>query len=147
MASASISETINAPVETVFGVITNYESYPEFLSETKDARVIEGSGDTKLVEFEIDLVRKISYRLKMSETPNSKIRWKLDSGSIFKKNSGGWDLVDEGGKTRVKYFVDIEFKFLVPSLITKRLVGANLPSMIKSFKKRAEALNSQGGKS
>ena len=52
-----------------------------------------------------------------------------------------------GVKTRVKYFVDIEFKFLVPSLITKRLVGANLPSMIKSFKKRAEALNSQGGKS
>lgn len=147
MATASISETINAPVETVFGVITDYESYPEFLSETKDARVIEGNGGTKLVEFEIDLVKKISYRLQMSETPNSKVRWKLDSGAIFKKNSGGWDLVNDGDKTRVRYFIDIEFKHLVPSLLTKRLVGANLPSMIKSFKKRAEAFGSKGGKS
>lgn len=146
MASATISEIINAPIEAVFGVITDYESYPEFLSETKDARIIESEGGSKLVEFEIDLIKRITYRLKIDETPTREVRWSLESGDIFKKNSGAWDLETSGENTKVTYFVDVEFKLLVPKMITKKLVGANLPSMIKSFKKRAEALVSKGGR-
>ncbi|HLB58477.1 MAG TPA: SRPBCC family protein [Bdellovibrionota bacterium] len=139
MASASISETINAPLEAVFRVITDYESYPEFLKETKGVTIKSTKGKVKLVEFELDLIKKFHYVLRIEEVPNEKVSWTLESGDLFKKNVGGWDLEDLDGDTQATYHIDLEFKLLVPKIITKTLVGANLPAMMKGFKERAEA--------
>lgn len=144
MATSSITETINAPIETLFKVITGYESYPEFLPETKSAQIVEVDGEDKLVKFEIDVIKRVKYTLRIKEIKNKSMRWDLEEGDLFKKNSGSWELESNGDSTKVSYFVNVEFKLLVPSLITKRLVGANLPVMIKAFKKRAEGLVNKG---
>jgi hypothetical protein len=44
------------------------------------------------------------------------------------------------GKTKVTYNIDVDFGLFVPSLITNKLVGHNLPTMMKRFKDRAESL-------
>ena len=144
MATASISETINAPIDTIFKVITEYESYPEFLPETKSAKIVGDDGNEKLVKFEIDVIKRVKYTLRIKEVHNKSMQWELEEGDLFRKNCGKWKLEGNGDSTKVTYFLEVEFKLLVPSLITKKLVGANIPAMIKSFKNRAEALVSKG---
>ena len=58
----------------------------------------------------------------------------------MKKNSGRWELKSAGpGKTEVRYEVEVEFNFPVPSLILNRVVKGTLPSMVKGFVERAKS--------
>ena len=73
--------------------------------------------------------------------PNKKIEWSFVEGDIFKDNKGSWTFTAEGkDKTKAVYDIEVEFGIFVPGLITKKLIGSNLPSMMKKFKERAESL-------
>lgn len=139
MAKVTESIDIDAAPETCFKVITDYEKYPSFLKETKSVVVRKKTGQTAEVTYSIEVIKKISYTLKMVGKPFSNITWSLLEGDMMKKNSGEWSLKEAGkGKTRASYSVDIEFGIFVPGMISKMLVGSNLPSMLKAFKKRIE---------
>lgn len=139
MAKVSESIDIEASPETCFRVITDYEKYPSFLKETKGVVVRKKSGQTAEVTYSIEVIKKISYTLKMVGKPPTTIAWSLLEGDMMKKNSGEWNLKGSGnGKTRATYTIDVEFGIFVPGMISKMLVGSNLPSMLKSFKKRIE---------
>lgn len=141
MANAERVETFDAPAEKVFKVISDYESYPEFMDGVKSVKIISKSGDTTTVEYNIDIIKKFSYVLELTEKKNEALTWKFVSGDMFKKNIGGWYLKDLGnGKTEVTYKVDVDFKMLVPGMISKTLISSNLPSMMKQVNKRAQKL-------
>ena len=139
MAKVTESIVFDAPPESCYKVITDYEKYPSFLKETKSVIVRKKTGQVAEVTYTIDVIKKITYTLKMAGTPSSGIKWNLVEGDLMKKNSGEWILKGEGGgKTRATYAIDIEFGVFVPGMISKMLIGSNLPSMLKSFKKRIE---------
>lgn len=138
MAKVTESIEIEAPPASCFKVITDYEKYPSFLKETKSVVVRKKTGQTAEVTYTIDVIKKITYTLKMVGSPPSGIKWSLLTGEMMKKNSGEWVLKGEGGRTRATYSIDVEFGVFVPGMISKMLVGSNLPSMLKSFKKRIE---------
>ena len=138
MAKVSESIEIDAAPETCFKVITDYEKYPSFLKETKSVVVRKKTGQTAEVTYTIEVIKRISYTLKMIGKAPSTITWSLLEGEMMKKNSGEWNLKGTNGKTRATYSVDIEFGIFVPGMISKMLVGSNLPTMLKSFKKKIE---------
>lgn len=140
MASASTTEVFDCTAEQLFKVIQDYEKYPEFLNEVSECKVIESSGSKKIVEFKVSLIKKFTYRLKMVETPNTKIEWTLDSGDIFKTSNGSWLLEEQNGKTKAHYAVEATFKVFVPGPVAKALVSVNLPNMMNSYKKRVKEL-------
>jgi len=72
MPGASRSIVIAAPVEDVFAVITDYEKYPEFLSEVKAVRVTDRRGGEALVHYEVQVLKSIRYTLR---TSGSRGRW------------------------------------------------------------------------
>ncbi|MFC2075402.1 type II toxin-antitoxin system RatA family toxin, partial [Bdellovibrionota bacterium] len=82
--------------------------------------------------------KRFRYTLRLKENPPNTISWTFEEGDLFKSNEGGWELETVGDATRVSYHLEIDFKMVVPKMIAKKLAGANLPSMIKSFKERAE---------
>lgn len=131
---------INAPRDKVFDVVSDFESYPEFLTETKDV-TIEKKGKTEVVaSFTLQLITKINYTLKLRLSKPSGISWTLVRGQMMSRNSGSWKLKSlPRGKTEAAYSIDVAFGLLVPKSISNMLVETNLPKMLECFKERAEA--------
>lgn len=139
MASATTTEVFPCTPEQFFAIVSDYEKYPEFLSEVKDCKILETKGPKKLVEFKVSVVKTFTYRLWLSEDPGKKVSWTFDSGDIFKTSDGSWELADLGGKTQAKYAVDATFKLFVPGPVAKALVNVNLPNMMKAYHARIKA--------
>lgn len=136
MATAETTEVFNCTVEEFFHIISDYEKYPEFLSEVKNCRILKDEGEKKLVEYSISLVKSFTYRLWMVEAEPSSVSWSLESGDIFKVSNGSWHLKDQDGKCKATYQVEAKFKGFVPGPIAKGLVNVNLPNMMSAYHKR-----------
>ncbi len=141
MAQATTQEIFNAPIAKVFGVLSDYSNYPQFMSDVKRVSIIESSGSKKLVEFELQIIKTFRYQLWLMETAPTEVAWKFHTGEIFKENSGSWKLTDTGdGKTKADYNISAKFGVFVPGMIEKKMIEVNLPMMMNSFKKRIESV-------
>ncbi len=138
MAAASTTEIFPCTPEQFFAIVSDYEKYPEFLSEVKSCKIIKSEGERKLVEFTVSVIKSFTYRLWMSEVAGKKVSWVLDSGDLFKTSTGSWVLEDMGGKTKALYSVDATFKVFVPGPVAKALVNVNLPNMMKAYQERVK---------
>lgn len=132
---------IKASPKECYEVITDYESYPEFLSDLNEVDVKGRKAQSCEVTYHIKVIKDITYTLKMKGKPHSRVEWTFVKGDFMKDNHGFWELEEiKKGVTRATYNIDIKFPLLVPGTVTKRLIGSNLPSMLNSFKKRIESL-------
>lgn len=139
MPKLSESIEIKATPKQCYEVISDYEKYPEYLSESKNVVINSKNGSSAEVTYTIEVIKKISYTLKMVGTPSKKISWKLIKGDLMKKNEGHWIFEEiKKGVTKAVYTLDIELGLFVPGIITKKLIGSNLPSMLKAQKERIE---------
>lgn len=140
MPGASTSIVMDVPPKVIYEVVSDFESYPEFLPDVKSTSVVK-KGKGVQADFEISVIKTIHYTLEFSLVPNKKVSWTFVKGDLFKDNTGEWTFEEvKKGQTKVTYAVDVDFGLFVPSMITKKLVGSNLPTMMKRFKERAESL-------
>ncbi len=141
MSQASKSIEIKAPVKDCFKVISDYEAYPEFLKETKSVAIGKKSGKSFEVTYELDLIKTISYTLKITEDAPNGLSWTLVRGDMMKSNTGSWELeaIDKN-TTMATYNIDIGLGLLVPGSVAKMLVSNSLPAMLEAFKKRIEGM-------
>ena len=141
MAKAEITEYFECSPEDFFKIVSDYESYPDFLPEVKSAKVLKTEGDKKLVEFSISVIKSFSYRLWMEEKGPHKITWSLESGDMFKVSNGSWSIESENKRTKATYSLEVEFKGFVPGPVAKGLVSLNLPNMMSSYGERVKSLS------
>tara|TARA_B100000959_G_C14491699_1_gene423467 strand:+ start:54 stop:497 length:444 start_codon:yes stop_codon:yes gene_type:complete len=132
---------INTPVKTVYDIVCDYEKYPEFLPEIKRASLLQRQDNVAYVEFELELIMRITYILKITETPCEGIRWELSESRHLKSNVGGWYLSEvDVQKAKANYDISVELKGLVPKSVMQRLTDQTLPLTLQRFKDRAEDL-------
>jgi ribosome-associated toxin RatA of RatAB toxin-antitoxin module len=144
VAGAEHSIEIDVPPDAMYRVITDYERYPEFLPEMETVRVVRRDGETCDVHFTLNLVKRLTYTLRLVGRPGKGLDWSLVEGG-FKANNGGWTLEAlPGGRTRASYRVHVEVGVFVPGAIANRLIGQTLPATLKNFKARAESLARNG---
>lgn len=138
MTAAQKTIEINAGPKDVYKVISDIESYPQFLSDLKNCKMLEKKGDTFRAEFTVSIIKEVSYTLDFVGVPGKSLEWKLVKG-FMKKNNGSWKLEEIAkGKTRATYTVDIEMGLLVPNKVITMLAEKNFPTMLNQFKKRIE---------
>jgi coenzyme Q-binding protein COQ10 len=143
MAQASRSVIVNVPPEKLFDVIVDYEKYPEFLPEVKKVKVNAGQGSIKEVTYTVDIKAKvITYTLRHTAEPPSKLSWTMIKGEMMKGNDGTWALKPgtQPGTTEATYTIDLKLSSLVPGFIEKALAEQSLPGLLANFKGRAEKL-------
>jgi ribosome-associated toxin RatA of RatAB toxin-antitoxin module len=141
MTGVTRSIEIQAPIDTVYGVITDYERYPEFLNHMTAAKVLRRAGGVTTVEFELDLIKVFHYVLNLTDEPPHRLSWTLEEGRWMVRNSGSWELVDLGATgVRATYTIDLDFEIPVPRGIMTRLAGTSLPQSLEAFRRRAEGL-------
>ncbi|NRA67871.1 MAG: SRPBCC family protein [Pseudobacteriovorax sp.] len=141
MAGANREETFNVSAEKFYAALIDYENYPKILPEVDGIRVLEKSESSAKIEYSINLVKKLTYILNMKHSKPTRIEWELDSGSLFKVNSGSWDIsVVDDDHCHVKYNLEIAVKMFAPKAITNKLVAVNLPRMMKTFYEHAKSI-------
>jgi coenzyme Q-binding protein COQ10 len=143
MAKAERTEVFDVPLEKLYQAIIDYSNYPKFVDGVKSVEVQEESKDGATVKFNLNIIKEISYTIKLSHTPNKEVNWSLVSGDIMKANNGRWTLKDLGqARTEVTYSLEVALKGFFPGLgmIEKTLVSTNLPMTMKAFAKRAASL-------
>ncbi|MFN0062635.1 MAG: type II toxin-antitoxin system RatA family toxin [Myxococcaceae bacterium] len=139
MPGATRSIVIAAPLERVFDVITSYERYPEFFPEVKKLTLSGRQGAQVNVHYEVDLMAKVKYTLRMNEERPHRVRWSFVEGQFLKDNKGSWELKDlGGGKTEATYAIEVALGPLVPKAVVNALVDSALPKMLESVKRHAE---------
>jgi coenzyme Q-binding protein COQ10 len=138
MPRAEQQVVIDAPVEKVFGIITDYERYPEFLPDMKEVIVLDRNDGVARVRFELELIMRVSYTLRLVESPPLGLSWTLDEAKMMVENVGGWTLAREGERTRATYALEVKLRGLIPKSVSTRLLGTTLPQTLDRFKARAE---------
>ncbi|MCB9545063.1 MAG: SRPBCC family protein [Myxococcales bacterium] len=145
MAEATHSVVIEAPPEAVYGLVTDFESYPSFVPNQVGARIVSAEGEHAWqVEFELSVAKKLRYTLDLKGDPGRSVRWTLVAGDMMEQNVGGWTLEAlPGGKTRATYAIDVKLRGFVPRSISRALIERTLPANLDAFKREAE--RRQGG--
>src|ERR1041385_2420300 len=80
----------------LFRAITDFSSYPEFVSEVVSATLEPGGTEKKFdVTFELEIVKRFQYTLEFEVIRGKgreEVRWKLKKSNFFKNNDGRWVL-------------------------------------------------------
>jgi ribosome-associated toxin RatA of RatAB toxin-antitoxin module len=141
MPKVSRTEIFDVSKENFYAVLENYDAYPEFVDGVSGIKVLEKSETEARVEYSVNLIKKFLYILKMKQEKPTHLSWNLESGNLFKKNSGAWYLKDlDDGKIEVTYELEVEFKGFAPKAIINKIVSSNLPAMMKAYYERAKKL-------
>jgi ribosome-associated toxin RatA of RatAB toxin-antitoxin module len=142
MPGASRSVIINAAMEKVFSVITDYEKYSQFLPEVKRISISDREGNKVQVHYELELIKTIRYTLQLEEQPPRKVSWSLVKGEWMRQNQGAWTLEPVGPtRTQATYSIEMVLGPLVPRSVVNALVDTSLPRMLEAFKRRVETLH------
>ncbi|MFW7381906.1 MAG: type II toxin-antitoxin system RatA family toxin [Oligoflexus sp.] len=141
MADTSREEIYDISAEKYYQALVDYESYPKLLAEVSSLDILENNEKGALIRYNIQIVKTISYTLKMTHHRPNRLAWTLDSGSIFKVNNGSWDIEELGpNKCKVRYQLEVGLKIFAPKTITNKLVAVNLPRMMQTFYEHAMSL-------
>jgi coenzyme Q-binding protein COQ10 len=143
MAKAERTEVFDVPAAKMYQAIVDYQAYPQFVDGMKSVEVVNQSGESATVKFNLNLIKEVTYTLKLTGDKDKTVSWSLVSGDMMKVNNGKWTLKDLGGnKTEVTYSLEVELKGFFPGLglVEKTMVSTNLPMNMKAFAKRAASL-------
>lgn len=144
MAKASVTEVFKCTPDELYKIVTDYNRYPEFLSEVKKCDVIKSEGNQKIVEYQVVMIKTVNYKLQMTENyvenGVSLVVWEFIGGDVFKTLKGSWKIEPEGSHCRATYEVEASFGMFVPGPIANTLVNISMPNMISSYHKRIKQL-------
>jgi hypothetical protein len=137
--------TINASVQTCFDTLTDFESYPDWAGDLKEAVVIErnDAGQATVVEYRAAAMgRSTTYRLRYDyEQAPARLGWRLDEGDIQRELDGAYVLEpnpDDPALTDVSYELSIDLIMPIPGFVKRRAEARILKTALDSLKARVE---------
>ena len=143
MAQAEHEKSFEVSAEKYFKAVADYEKYPEFVEGMKSVKAVRSPDGSLTARYDLSMMSKdMSYELKITEDASAgKVDWTLVKSDFFKVNNGSWKIISTGPNScKVRYALEVEFSFSVPSLILKGIVKGSLATMMNSFFERARSL-------
>ena len=134
---------IEAPVERCLAVALDFERYPDWARDVKQAAVLErdAEGRGSRVEFRAaGLGKSFRYTLAYdySQMPSA-FSWQLVEGEGLRRLDGSYRLEADGESTRVHYELAVDISIPLPGLIKRRAAGMIMGTALKELKKAVEA--------
>jgi carbon monoxide dehydrogenase subunit G len=133
--AGSASAEISAPLETVWEVVEDVLSAPDWQGGLNSVKPIEhdGEGRPTLVETETDArLRTIRARVRFAYDPPTRLSWNQEKGDL-RSLVGSWELEDLGdGRTRATYAIDSDSGRLLGLLLRGPAQGIVLDLLVKS---------------
>lgn len=133
---------IEAPIETCFEAIVDYESFPEWQRAVVDIEVLDRHKDGlgKKVNLVVDAkVRKVDYTLDYRYRRPTLIEWDFVEGNGINDADGTYSFEDLGdGRTRATYKFGLEVGIPLPGPVARRAHKQTLKGSVEDLKKEAE---------
>lgn len=140
--SGSDTTIISASPERCFAVATDFEKYPEWARDVKEATVLERDAQDRAtkVEFRASAFgRSTHYTLAYdyTEAPR-RLSWTLVAGDIMRSIRGAYMFETVPDGTRVTYDLAIELVVPIPGFV-KRRAEVRILDTLKELKTRSES--------
>src|SRR5829696_7097826 len=137
------SIVIDAPPGEVLDVIADFEAYPEWAGEVKDATVLaeEGDGWADQVRFILDAgaikdTYVLDYEWDVVEDGTGVVSWSLVSAQVLKAMNGSYTLQGDGTRTTVTYRLSVDVKIPMIGLLKRKAEKVIVDTALKGLKKR-----------
>jgi uncharacterized membrane protein len=137
--------TINAPVDTCFATLVDFESYPEWASDLKEAKVlqVDEQGRAVVVEYRAAAMgRSTTYQLKYDyEGAPGRLAWELFSGDLERELDGRYLLTDSSqadGGTDIVYELSVDLIVPIPGFVKRRAEARIIKTALLELKGRVE---------
>ncbi len=142
--TASERIRIDAPADRCFDVAVDYESYPEWLRDVKEAKILESDDEGRGLRVEYRaaaLGKSIRYVLAYdyAAAPGS-FSWQFVEGDMLRASTAPTVRVRGPALTRVQYDLAVELAMPLPGLVKRRAAGLIMGSALKELKKQVEAV-------
>ena len=130
---------IRANVHTFFQVVTNVESYPEFLTSIRSVDLLRKNPREIWAGVDSHLVLDWHYLQVLRPEAPHRIAWEMIEGP-FREARGEW-LVEAVHADRIEtlYVAHIEFGRFVPRKLIEMGMHAALPDLLRQYATRMEA--------
>ena len=141
--TASMTLTVDAPLDKCWAIATDFERYPEWAKDVKSAVVVarDDQGRATEVEFRTSaLGRSTHYTLayEYSAAPH-RLAWRMVKGDIMRAVDGAYMFApDASGGVVVTYNLSIELVVPLPGFV-KRRAEVRILNTVKELKVRAES--------
>jgi len=136
-----IQQSFDAPVDTIFKLLTDHESFGKVIA-TKIKRVVDSPDENK---NGVGSVRRIfSFPVpRFEETvitfqPNSLMEYVISKGSPVKNHTGRMEFSEQKGKTRLRYIIDFEprLPFILLGTVIKSAIENPMRKSLAKLAKR-----------
>jgi uncharacterized protein YndB with AHSA1/START domain len=121
---ASESIVIDAPPDTVFAAVSDFDGYARWVSDLKSVRVIERDAAGRGLEVEFRAAafgRSARYTLRYDYTrAPEELSWYQVEGDVTATMAGRYRLERATGGTRVTYDLEVELAVPIPAFVKAR---------------------------
>jgi ribosome-associated toxin RatA of RatAB toxin-antitoxin module len=140
----SSSIAIEAAPGDVMGVITDFDRYPEWSGEVKEADVLtkDEQGRAGEVRMVLDAgAIKDDYTLAYSWIGDHEVRWSLVKSQMLRSLDGSYRLapLDGGTRTEVTYQLTVDVKIPMLGMIKRKAEKVIIDRALAGLKKRVES--------
>ncbi len=135
--------TTSAPMPRLWEIATDFERYPEWAKDVKEATIRTRDEQDRAVEVEFRtsaLGRSTHYTLcyDYSEAPRV-LGWRLLRGDIMRSIDGAYHFAETSdGQTEIRYDLAIELVVPLPGFV-KRRAEQRILNTVRELKVRAES--------
>jgi uncharacterized membrane protein len=133
---------IDAPIDTCYAAIIDYETFPSWQGAVVDTEVLDwdDQGRGKRVRLFVDAkVRKVDYTLDYRYDQPTRIEWDFVEGNGINAADGHYLFEDLGGdRTRATYKFGLEVGIPLPGPVARRAHKATLKASVEDLKREAE---------
>jgi ribosome-associated toxin RatA of RatAB toxin-antitoxin module len=134
---------IEADPDTVLKVIADIDSYPQWISEYKEAEVQERGADgyPKTVRFVMDagVIKDTMVMSYQWPADHNSLSWTLVSSSLLRALEGSYRLTPKGSGTDVTYELSVDLAMPMIGLLKRKAERRLTDTALKDLKKRVEA--------
>ena len=141
---ATESIVVNASPEVVYGVVTDFASYANWVSDLKRIEILERDAAGRPLEVEFRAAafgRSTTYVLRYdySRAPQQ-LDWTQTRGDLTETMVGQYRFDPSGSGTKVTYDLEVELQVPIPSFVKSRAAQRIQSQALRELKARAEQL-------
>lgn len=138
---------IDASPEACFAVALDFERYPDWAADVKEATVVvrDDQGRGGDVAFRAAAMgRSTSYTLRYSYGSNPlRLSWRMVEGDVTERIDGEYEFlpVGDGSRCEARYFVSIDLLLPLPAFVKRRAEAKLLHTALEDLKQRVESIS------
>ncbi|MFD3657273.1 SRPBCC family protein [Streptomyces sp. NPDC058620] len=139
----SSSIMIEAAPADVMGVIADFDRYPEWTGEVKQAEVLAGDdrGRAEQVRLVLDAgAIKDDHVLAYTWTGENEVSWTLVKSQMLRALDGSYTLAPVGDRTEVTYRLAVDVKIPLLGMIKRKAEKVIIDRALAGLKKRVESV-------